>query len=61
MKTKIFVLIAFIYAITGFSQYLPSGYKYVYQEEFNSVGTWPTGNTSVRSLEISGGKILLST
>ena len=56
MKTKIFVLIAFIYAITGFSQYLPSGYKYVYQEEFNSVGTWPTGNTSVRSLEISGGK-----
>ena len=56
MKTKIIALIAFLYAITGFSQYLPTGYKYVYQEEFNSVGTWPTGNTSVRSLEISGGK-----
>ena len=56
MKTKIIVLITFLYAITVFSQYLPTGYKYVYQEEFNSVGTWPTGNTSVRSLEISGGK-----
>ena len=56
MKTKIIVLITFLYAITGFSQYLPTGYKYVYQEEFNSVGTWPTGNTSLRSLDVSGGK-----
>lgn len=56
MKTKIFVLITFIYAITGFSQYLPSGYKYVYQEEFNAGNNWTTGNNKTRSLSTRNGK-----
>ena len=56
MKTKIFVLITFIYSITGFSQYLPSGYKYVYQEEFNAGNNWTTGNNKTRSLSTRNGK-----
>lgn len=56
MKTKILLLFTFFYSLIGVSQYLPTGYKYVYQEEFSSVGAWPTGRTSDRSLEVQNGK-----
>lgn len=55
MKTKFLLFLTFLYSLSSFGQSPPSGYKYVYQEEFNSAGTWPTGNNSTRTLEVKNG------
>ncbi|MAD98416.1 MAG: hypothetical protein CMB99_13915 [Flavobacteriaceae bacterium] len=56
MKTKIILFLSLLYSFAAYTQSPPSGYKYVYQEEFNSKGSWPTGSNSTRTLEVKSGK-----
>ncbi|MFK8060867.1 MAG: hypothetical protein AB8B78_12345 [Polaribacter sp.] len=53
MKTiKKILLLSFLITYSAFSQ---SG-NYIYQEDFNSAGNWPTGNNENRELKIFNGR-----
>ncbi|NJN50128.1 MAG: hypothetical protein HC798_02575 [Polaribacter sp.] len=52
MKLKFFIFLLLTLSINGFSQ----SYSTVFNEDFNSINGWPTGNDDTRELYVSNGK-----